>query len=307
MQYLSLWNFTSAHLHKSHLSSSHTFESETHSTLSTIDHIMCHHSLLPRIQFANTLSDHPLNTSDHLPVVASIHLHQSQSAPPDMQDHPTPVFIPRNWSRIPKTTIYSLYTQPLHKPLLNLLQSLPPESTLSLQPSLIDHYLSALTALLLTTSKNVPPKTFQQSKRPGWGPGLKSAKRNSKHFHRLWVSAGRPHDKFHPARVAYKGAKRKYRKQIRLHKKLSDEIFYKSLDLETNPRRFFQAIRNRSTPSYPHPPTNRILVNGATFEGTNILEGWAQYFEMLSASSVPPATDLACRQEILRLFQSQPS
>ena len=43
-QYLSLWNFVSAHLHKSNLSSSHIFESEAHSTVSTIDHILCHQS-----------------------------------------------------------------------------------------------------------------------------------------------------------------------------------------------------------------------------------------------------------------------
>ena len=51
---------------------------------------------------------------------------------------------------------------------------------------------------------------------------------------------------------------------------------------------------------------NLRTVNSTTFEGPNIFEGCAQYFETLSASSVPPATDLACRQEILRLLKSLP-
>ncbi|CAI8052195.1 LINE-1 retrotransposable element ORF2 protein, partial [Geodia barretti] len=47
-------------------------------------------------------------------------------------------------------------------------------------------------------------------------------------------------------------------------------------------------------------------VNETTFEGSTILEGWAQYFENLGASSIPPAEDLACRLEIFQLFQSLP-
>ena len=62
-QYLSLWNFVSAYLHKSNLSSSHTLESEAHSTVSTIDHILCHQSFLPRFQSASNLPEHSLNTS----------------------------------------------------------------------------------------------------------------------------------------------------------------------------------------------------------------------------------------------------
>ena len=101
-QYLSLWNFVSAHLHKSHLSSSHTFESKAHSTVSTIDHILCHQSFLPRFQSTNPLPEHPLNTSHHLPVVASIQLYCSQLVPSEQEARRKPAFNPRSWSRISK-------------------------------------------------------------------------------------------------------------------------------------------------------------------------------------------------------------
>ena len=306
-QYLSLWNFVSAHLHKSNLSSSHTFESEAHNSLSTIDHIICHQTLLPRIEYATTLPDDPLNTSDHLPVVAVIQFNLSQPAPSEpLVNRSKSAFTPRNWFRITKQDINSLYTKPLHQPLLDLLQTLPPEPTLSNQPSLINTHLSALSDLLLNFSINIPPKTYQQFKRPAWGPVLKAAKRKSKHCYYLWVAAGKPRDPAHPTRATYKAAKKNYRRQIRFHKKLSDETFYNSLDLEQDSRHFFQAIRNHTSSSSVQPPTNSITVDGAMYEGPNILEGWALYFETLCASSIPPATDLACRSETLHLLRNLP-
>ena len=117
---------------------------------------------------------------------------------------------------------------------------------------------------------------------------------------------GKPRDPTHPARAAYKAAKWDYRRQIRLQKKLADEDFYNSLYQELDPRRFFQVIHCHTSPSSLQPPTNRISVNGTTFDGLTILEGWAQYFENLGASSIPPAEDIACCLEIFQLFQSLP-
>ena len=260
--------------------------------------------LLPRFQSASTLPEHPLNTSDHLPLVASIQLYCSLPVLSEPEVRRKPGFIPRSWSRISKQDIHSLYTQPLHLPLLSIHN--PSLQTTSPTYSLIDKHLSDLTDLLLATSKNIPPKVYQHFKKPGWRPILKAAKRSSKELYHLWMNAGKPRDPTHPARAAYKAAKRDYRQQIRLQKKLADEDFYNSLDQELDPHRFFQAIRCHTSPSTLQPPTNRISVNETTFEGSTILEGWAQYFENLGASSIPPAEDLACRLEIFQLFQSLP-
>ena len=75
-------------------------------------HILCHQSFLPRFQSANTLLVHPLNTSDNLPVVASIQPYCSQPVPADPEVHHRPVFTPRNWSHISKHT-YTLFTRNL--------------------------------------------------------------------------------------------------------------------------------------------------------------------------------------------------
>ena len=65
-----LRNFVSTHLRLQTSSLSYTYESEAHSTQSTIDHIICPRHMLPRFQSALSVVDHPLNTSDHHPILA---------------------------------------------------------------------------------------------------------------------------------------------------------------------------------------------------------------------------------------------
>ena len=51
-RYFTRWEFVSSHLHLQSTPSSYTYESEAHSTLSSIDHIVCPHRMLPRYAFA---------------------------------------------------------------------------------------------------------------------------------------------------------------------------------------------------------------------------------------------------------------
>ena len=89
LHYMARWNLISTHLHtpNPNTSSSHTFESEAHSTLSTIDHIMCHQSQIPMIQ-----SSRLITILTHRTIYQSLHpstsltypdpLHQTTSAQP---------------------------------------------------------------------------------------------------------------------------------------------------------------------------------------------------------------------------------
>ena len=72
-RYISRWNFASTHLQLQSDGPSYTYESEAHSILSTLDHILCPVHMLPKFQSAYTIVDEPLNTSDHIPVIAVLH------------------------------------------------------------------------------------------------------------------------------------------------------------------------------------------------------------------------------------------
>ena len=91
--YISRWNFVSTHLQLQSDGPSYTYESEAHSTLSTLDPILCPACMF---QSAYTTVDEPLNTSDHNPVIAVLHHHFSSPTHPPLTI-PCPV-IPRKWS-----------------------------------------------------------------------------------------------------------------------------------------------------------------------------------------------------------------
>ena len=180
------FNLTSAHLHKSDLLFSHTFESDAHSTVSTIDHILCPRHSLPAILSAHPIDNLPLNTSDHLPVFARLaaHLPLPTSSPTSscpIQNH---LHIPRNWSGTPKGRNHHQVHCPLQTSPITNSPKHPSDYIHESHPDTIDRLLSDLTTCLLTTSRNIPPNKFHPAKRPGWDPALKSASRSCKHHYR---------------------------------------------------------------------------------------------------------------------------
>ena len=175
------------HRHVNHLISSTPFTSTNLFILSPFT------SLLIRLIISH------LTTSQYSPgwqLTSPFQLHlQTTSCP--IQNH---LHIPRNWSGASKEIIITVPS----KPHLSLnLQNIPPTTSLKSNPDLIDHLLSDLTACLLTTSRNIPPKKLHHAKRPGWDPTLKSVSRLCKYHYRAWVRAGRPHSPENHLRIAY--------------------------------------------------------------------------------------------------------
>ena len=277
----------STHLHLNSLPESYTYESEAHASISTIDHIICPLHLLCQFYSSSPVPDHPKNTSDHLPICAVFRI------PSVPQSIPTTTLNPRpsapDWSGCSVDVISLHYTRPLQHPLGTLLHSLPAMSLLAQDPRLIDDSLASLTSTLLSASNSLPRKEFVHHRSPHWGPELKAASSECKRCHRVWVSCGRPHDVTHPARCSYKEAKKHFRTCLRLHKRNIDDMFFASLDIDSgNSQRFFRQIRRHTNPSSP--PIQRLSHGNSVYDGVNILEGWASYFEALSAPSDAPLT-----------------
>ena len=135
---------------------SHTYESEAHSSLSTIDHILCSQHLLPQVSRARTLEEDVLNTSDHIPVMAELCFPSSpvHSTPTDTATNNS---CPprRNWDGITKANIKHLYTIPLQPQLKEIQQSIQPFSS---QTIILINSLNLWFQLFLT-----PPLTFHQN------------------------------------------------------------------------------------------------------------------------------------------------
>ena len=151
-QYINRWHFISVHLHLQSTLPSVTYESDAHGTQSTIDHIICPIHMLPKFVSASTVAEEPLNTSDHLPVLAVLKYNCATDSDPSSNIPLCPVNSP-NWAGTSKEDIRQLYTLPSLQLLSAFLRDWPP---LSLNPNLIDQAFHSLASLLLLYSFPAP-------------------------------------------------------------------------------------------------------------------------------------------------------
>ena len=112
---------------------------------------------------------------------------------------------------------------------------------------------------------------------------MKAACKECKQLFRIWVVAGRPRDPAHPARSAYKEAKKHFRSCLRLHRRVLADKFFASLDVHsTDSKRLFQSVRKYILPNRLS-STQHLEFDGKVFDSETILDGWASYFESLSS------------------------
>ena len=152
-----------------------------------------------------------------------------------------------------------------------------------------------------TSAKNIPKKQFHKHKVPKWNHQLKEAQWKSKFLYRKWVSAGHPCSVNHPARVAYKAAKKEFRACLHQHRRDLNTEVYESLDEQCSDHdpqhvHLFRSITNYTNPASAASTPSKLIVNGSLFQGDSILDGWANYFESLGiphgTSFTPAELDL---------------
>ena len=74
-----------------------------------------------------------------------------------------------------------------------------------------------------------------------------------------------------------------------------------------DPRRFFQSVRSHTSPHTPKLATNIINIDVISYEGTDIIEGWAKYFESLGSPDHHDSTmSPDCHSDISLLLEATP-
>ena len=177
------WNFISCHLNPpSRLMTprpSHTYSSEAHHSVSTINHILCPSQLQPALSHCVVLDDNPINLSDHLPVICKLSC--TLGGPTGALLSIPSVQIPQlNWKKVSKETLLISYTKAVEHALISSL-SLPDTSALVAYPPLIDSHIEHIIDTLIEAGiNNVPTKNFVHYRRPDWNCSLSGAHKLSR-------------------------------------------------------------------------------------------------------------------------------
>ena len=298
LRFLTRWSYLSLHLTLPHSGPDFTYESEAHSSVSVLDHILCSDSFLPCVQSCGIMSNHPLNLSDHYAVFASISISTSPAYNTVSSSNSSHRSSPSNlaWSKVDDLTISS-YTRDveLHLSLISLEISSTDD---------IDRIVSSLTDILIKAGKShIPSYSPKPHIRSKWPQSVRDAHSLSKQLYKNWVSAGKPYEASHPLKRAYKEAKRVFRKELRVLNREELEDFYQSLD-PSDPK-IFKLIRQKLGGNAP--PTDTIMMNGTTYVDNGIPDGWAAYFQSLytpSTSYHDPNHHFYISEEVQKILHS---
>ena len=179
-------------------SEAHGSESEAHGSFSIIDHFVCPKYFLPKFVSATVGIDHPLSSSDHLPIISSMVLHFRSSTSP-IPSHQISTFPIINWSKRDDFSC-DQYARSVER----LLPNIP--STISVQS--IESSVTNIThSLIFSATKFLPIIKYRKHHRPNWSLKLRELHSTMKAAYRLWIRAGRssiPSDSF---QLSYKAAK----------------------------------------------------------------------------------------------------
>ena len=157
------------HLHPSPSQSTHTYGSEAHDSLSTIDHFLGPSHMLSSISKCVVAEEDPPRTILQSWQSLELCFHPYAASSPVEPQNQT-LFRP-NWDKVSPMEIEALYTVPMEEQLSQIKCPILEESLET--PTLIDQHLTTLTTLMLQTAYNsIPPKKYSPHKKQGWNDKL---------------------------------------------------------------------------------------------------------------------------------------
>ena len=272
-RYLEKWNYVSSHLQPS-LNLSRQFlthESESHSSFSILDHVLCPKHFVSEFRSAFVDIEHPLNSSDHLPVVCSFPIQFKPVLPPPSIDHPGAIPLSVNWSRCDSV---------MKERYADSVEALLPDVPSVVSICIIEDIIESVTHTLLSSASTcLPVSRYQKHVRPFWNNELRRLHTLMKVAYRNWVKIGKSADPMDYSRRSYKESKTVFRRELRKAKRQELDNFYNSLDLSDCDIYCHIRLRNGKVSS----GTNFIIVDNVRFEGSCIRDGWSVYFNKLAS------------------------
>ena len=242
---------------------------------SCIDYILVPDALIKNAYQCEVHDNHPLNTSDHLPVSLSLNI---GAIPRCTTDGPQPTRL--RWDKLSQALMLYKYQIPLSVDLEKILGDF---SILIPDERNVDNLMDEIIKVLKVHEKVIPKARFRKNIKSYWCPELDTLKRIKIQAFRNWVTAGRPRDPCNQLYQDNKTAKKNFRKRLKLisreyeESKVAEAVRKAELDSTT----FWKMLkREREGPRVKTPsvknPTGKVV-----HDVSEILDVWKNHFSSL--------------------------
>ena len=236
-----------------------------------IDHIIVPVGLSSLFFHCAILDEHELNTSDHLPIIASL------NAEPICFKRPAYVRCKFNWKKLTPIQIAQTYELKVK----SLLEESPKLKQCKCPADIDTFYQHLIQSLQHAGELTLPMCRFKKHIKPKWSSEVAPYHAAMRAARIIWIKAGRPRSSENPLLSDYKNAKRVFRRILRnLYISLERE-FLNEIDksAETDQHLFWNLLnRNKSRKS----KYSEMTVNNKTYRTPReITQMWADYFSDL--------------------------
>ena len=252
---------------------------------STLDYIIVPQGYANCVEACCVEEHHPLNTSDHNPVRATINIENVRN-----NSDPTPNVGYKKWDKLSHDDLHRLYTGPLENSTRKLEEALLSEH---LGPRDLDDCIDLLTCKLKQAAEKIPSAKFRKHLRPYWNARMNELKKEKVRTFRLWSSNGRPRQEGNVLWINYKRAKKVFKHELKtLSKSYEDDQISQVVRAAEADRGIFWKLVKKSRKS----SGNKIaaIKNPAgvvVSEIDQILKVWKSHFECLYTPKDNPDFD----------------
>ena len=252
---------------------------------SCIDYIMVPNDLKEITTNYGTLERESLNTSDHVPVIASLDLGKLNRCYTETVRKTT-----LKWDKLSKERLNELYTTPVGRKLEEVENIIDNERPSNI---LIDGAFETICNILRQAEVNIPKSRFKNNLKPFWGPELSRLKYEKVQWYRRWKQEGKPRDNNNATWVAHKRAEKIFRKALKdISRKYDDErILQASRAADTDKNVFWRMLKRNKTSTSAKVLAIRDENEKVVYEVDSVLEVWRKHFTKLCTPTDHPSFD----------------
>ncbi|CAG2193589.1 unnamed protein product [Mytilus edulis] len=252
-----------------------TFINTSGADISEIDYFL--HSNI-ELQPSKRITDHPVNVSDHHPILLQMQCYLIQHAQQTSNNQKLKI----KWEKLDKQQ----YTDIISKEIIKYSDMLENDN------ESIDQIIKDTTNLMSETAKKVSKqKTYGKNKLKLniWNKEIADALKANKHAYKIWKDNGRPMNIDHPLIIEKKLTRKTFRTEIR-NEELRRKHNERNILIHSNSgdkNLFYKLIRKQRQNGNTF--INDLNVDGETFERDDILSGWHTHFNKLAIPTEHPS------------------
>ena len=240
-----------------------------------LDYLMIPESLFVYVTKCITHNYHYLNTSDHVPVSATLSLGAIPLGTVDCTQSTK-----LRWDKLSGESMFTKYQLPMSID-LDILYTRYNRPTHSRDD--IDNFMQELVGIIKHHERAIPKSKFKSNIKPFWCSELNALKKGKIMAYRNWINAGRPRDPDNDLFLANKTAKKLFRKRLKtLSREYDDEKIREAVKkAELDQTTFWKMLKRERDGPKDKTPSIKDHTGKVVHDVHKILELWRGHFATL--------------------------